>query len=71
MLTSSPASKMTFALIDFAGLSSEVVVRRHALVTLKVIVLCCDLICIIGLETLRRLGAGNFAIASRIYKSTG
>ena len=71
VVTSSSASEMIFALAAFAGFSLEVIVWRPALVPLKVIVLCCDFVCLIGLETLRRLAAGMFVMASNMFKSTG
>lgn len=71
VVTSSSASETIFAWAAFAGFSSEVIVRRPALVLLKVIVLCCDFVCPIGPETLRRLAAGMFAMASNMFKSTG
>lgn len=71
VVTSSSASETIFAWAAFAGFSSEMIVRRPALVLLKVIVLCCDFVCPIGPETLRRLAAGMFAMASNMFKSTG
>ena len=55
------------SLAAFAGFSSEVIVWRPALVPLKVVVLCCDFVCPIGPETLRRLAAGMFAMASNVF----
>jgi hypothetical protein len=71
VVTSSSTSETIFALAAFAGFSSEVIVRRPALVPLKVIVLYCDFVCPIGPETLRRLAAGMFAMAGNMFKSTG
>jgi hypothetical protein len=64
-------SQTIFALAAFAGFSSEVIVQRPALVPLKVIMLCCDFVCPTRRETLRRLVAGMFAMASNMFKSTG
>lgn len=69
--SSSSASETIFALAAFAGFSSEVIVRRLALVPLKLIVLCWAFVCPIGPETLRRLAAGMFTMASNMFKSTG
>ncbi len=66
MVASSSASETIFALAAFAGFFSEVIGRRHALVPLKVM-LCCDFVCPIGPETLRRLAAGMFAMASNMF----
>lgn len=71
VVTSSSASETIFALAAFAGFSSEVIIQRPALVPLKVIVPCCDFVCPIGPETLRRLATGMFAMGSNIFKSTG
>ena len=71
VVTSSSASETIFALAAFAGFSSEVIIRRPALVPLKVIVLCCDFVCPIGPETLQRLATGMFAMASNMFKFTG
>ena len=71
MVTPSFASETIFALTAFAGFLSEVTVRRLALVSLKLIVFCWAFVCPIEPETLQRLAADMFTMASDMFESTG
>ena len=71
MIAASSAAETIFAVAAVAVSHREVIVRRPALVPLKLIVLCCDSVCPIGPETLQRLAAGMFAVASNMFKSIG